>query len=347
MYEFFFWKCLYPFYETTLNGRKTFRYFDQYLANQKKSREEINEIQLNALSNLLVHCYTHVPYYRKTWESLDIHPSDISSLEQFAQLPVLTKEIVRENYTELIADNYTGKTITKTTGGSTGKPFQLEITRESYERRTAVAWRGYSWTGAMPGQKTVYLWGVELGKVPLKNRLKNDFYNLMFNRKYLNSFQMTKSNLREYCNKISKYKPKTIVAYVSPMHTLAEYIIEHDVPVYSPDTIITGAEPLYEHQREAIETRAMAAVLPWFEGCLNNLTRGSEYAATMVEVESVDPSSTTTISFTSASSRTRSSTSPIVASSLKAGTRTLTRPASFLFKTSPHELELRTPPSSL
>ena len=84
------------------------------------------------------------------------------SLDQLASgdvtgLPVLTKDDIRGNYEDFIAPAWRGRTINKTTGGSTGQPFRFEYTCESYERRMAVTMRGYSWAGARPGRRTRYM----------------------------------------------------------------------------------------------------------------------------------------------------------------------------------------------
>src|SRR3546814_11393663 len=80
-------------------------------------------------------------------------------MEDYARLPVLTKADIRTNFDRLKARNLQGQLLYKATGGSTGEPLRFGYTRESYERRTAVMWRGYGWTGARPGRRARYLWG--------------------------------------------------------------------------------------------------------------------------------------------------------------------------------------------
>lgn len=253
MYARLFKNVLYPFYESTLRGRGTFRYFREYQANQALSADALRAVQWQALSALLRHCHENVPFYRRQWDAMGIEPADIRSLEDFQRLPLLTKQMVKEHYEDLVAVNQRGKTMSKTTGGSTGVPFRFEFTRESHERRTAVAWRGYEWAGLGLGDRSVHLWGTDLGNVPGWKKWKGALHHRAFNRKMLNSFVMTRDNMADYVRAINDFKPVGIVSYVAPLHTLACFIREKGLSVRPPQLIITGAEPLHDFQRQDME----------------------------------------------------------------------------------------------
>src|SRR5690606_40337129 len=70
---------------------------------------------------------------------------------------------------------------------STGEPLRVGFTRESYERRIAVMYRGYGWSGGHHGRRTLYLWGQPAGGMGWKERL----YQSAFQRRTLNAFHMT------------------------------------------------------------------------------------------------------------------------------------------------------------
>src|SRR5689334_9782673 len=59
-------------------------------------KADVDANQLRRLSALLAHAEAHVPYYRELFKSLNLTSRDIRSLEDFAQLPILTKDIVRD-----------------------------------------------------------------------------------------------------------------------------------------------------------------------------------------------------------------------------------------------------------
>ncbi|MEN3158056.1 phenylacetate--CoA ligase family protein [Alkalimonas sp. NCh-2] len=274
LYFSFLSKHLYPLYES-LRGRKTHLYYREYLANQHKTPDEIAAIQLQKLKALLHHCQLHVPYYQKSWRELGFDPASVQSVADLNQLPLLTKSLVRQHYDELIASNFRGKNITKTTGGSTGEPFRFEHDRENYDRRQGVAWRGYGWAGYELGDKSLYYWGGAIGRVAKKAALKDKLYNMMLGRNVLNVFYMDKDNIHRFVDEIFSFKPHGIVGYTSPLFEVAQYILEKNIKVPSLGWIISAAEPLYESQREIIEQAFATKVFNTY-GCREFTLIGAE-----------------------------------------------------------------------
>jgi len=69
-------------------------------------REKLEEYQMQQLENLLKHAYENVPYYRKVFDKRGLKPKDIQNINDLKKLPYLTKEIIRENLQDFIAQNY-------------------------------------------------------------------------------------------------------------------------------------------------------------------------------------------------------------------------------------------------
>jgi phenylacetate-CoA ligase len=251
-YEQAFRRVLYPAYESGLRRRSTLSWLASYERDQWYSPEAIATLQFQRLKTLIEHCYREVPYYRHRWRELGIQPEDIRNLDDYARLPVLTKADIRENFADLQATSWHGRLLFKRTGGSTGEPLELGYTRESYDRRIAVMWRGYGWAGARPGRRTLYLWAGTVGTPGRAHQLKDNLYNALFARRVLNSFEMTESNLAAYADAIDQYRPSIIVGYVNPLAQLAQWMVETGRKVHRPDSVIGAAEALHPHQREII-----------------------------------------------------------------------------------------------
>ncbi|MDO8860426.1 hypothetical protein Q6D67_01840 [Haliea sp. E1-2-M8] len=266
VYASLFRKVIFPVYDRMLRRRGTAQALREYQANLGMSTEELRTLQLRKLKALLHHAHDQVPYYRQTWEALGIHPQDVHSLGDFAQFPVITKEIIQQHYSELRASGTQPTNIAKATGGSSGEPLRFEITRQSNELREAVMWRGYAWAGLQLGMKTAYLWGVNVGPSSLRQRLKDSGYHRFYNRKIFDSFGMNEENLASYVTALNTYKADAMVCYVSPLVTLANYILQSGNSVRSPKVILTGAEPLHEFQRSVIEQAFGCAVINTY-GC--------------------------------------------------------------------------------
>lgn len=266
---------LFPFYESILRRRDTLRYLDEANRVLEMSPEDVLKLQWQSLKELLNHAYENVPYYRKTWDEIGVKPDDINSMDDYYKLPVLTKEIVRKEYNDLIAMNHLGTSKKKSTGGSTGQPFSYEYNFESHKRREAIAMRGYGLAGAGLGVKTWQLWGQDLVHPGYFKSIKNKLFHRFYNRKICNSFEMTKDNIPLYIEEYNRFKPSAIVSYTSPLVQLATYILENNLDVHQPDTILTGAEPLYEFQRKLIEKAFESKVYNTY-GCREVMLIASE-----------------------------------------------------------------------
>ncbi|GGA40490.1 phenylacetate--CoA ligase family protein [Dyella nitratireducens] len=266
LYEAAFRRVLFPAYETGLRRRRTLAYLDGYRRDQWLAPEQIAALQWERLQQLLEHCYREVPYYRRRWRELGIAPRDIRNLDDYANLPTLSKADIREHFDELKADSWRDRLLYKATGGSTGEPMRFGFTRESNDRRTAVMWRGYEWAGSRMGRRTLFLWGGPVGDPTRAHQLKDRFYNAVFARRILNSFKMTEANMAEYADAIDRYRPDIIVAYVGPLVQLAQWLIASGRKIWQPHAIIGGAEAMHVFQRDAIQQAFMAPAFNTY-GC--------------------------------------------------------------------------------
>lgn len=274
-YEAVFRRVLYPFYESLVLRRDTLRYLAEYERSQWLSADAIAALQWQKLKALVDHCWREVPYYRRSWTALGVTPADIRTPADYAQLPRLTKADIRANFSDLVATSYRDRLLIKATGGSTGEPLRFGYTRESYERRSAIMWRGYDWAGARMGRRTLYLWGGAVGEPTRMQRLKDGLFHAAFARRVIDSFPMSESNMSEYADAIEAYRPEIIVAYVGPLARLAQWMLACRRRVHAPHAILGAAEALLDTQRETIE-RAFGAPVFNTYGCREFMLVASE-----------------------------------------------------------------------
>ena len=109
------------------------------------SPEQVRENQFRKLSALLAHAEAHVPYYRALFRSLGIRSQDIRNMEDFAKLPILTKDIIREKQTELVREDVPLGTLKPHfSGGSTGVPLKFYRSREYMVASDAGTYRNHN-----------------------------------------------------------------------------------------------------------------------------------------------------------------------------------------------------------
>ena len=253
MYAGLFRRALFPAYETLIQ-RGTHRFLAEYRRNQWLDAESIARIQLDKLNSLLEFCWDQVPYLDSAWRKSGLRPRRLESARELEDFPILTKQEITGNYLEMTSHPWRGRSMAKTTGGTTGDPFRFEYTMESYARRTAAMWRSYEWAGAGPGERTAYLWGVPTPK-RLRNRLKDNAYHWAFNRRVFNANAMLKeSDIADYARAIDQYRPVVLVGFVRSVLAMARWISRTGHSVRGLASIVTGAEALYEAERKEIES---------------------------------------------------------------------------------------------
>jgi phenylacetate-CoA ligase len=274
MYEHVFRRLLFPFYERVIKRRGTDSHLAHYERSQWLDPAQLEALQLAKLNSLLATCWEHVPFYVRHWRAAGLSPRPLTSVADLAHYPTIDKRAFSDHGGDMRARNFTGRTLTKTTGGSTGDPMRFEYSEESYARRTAVMWRGYRWAQAELGRRTAYLWGVGAPGPGLRG-LKDRLYHAAFNRQFLDSFTMTDANLGEYVERLNRFRPEIVVGYVAPLRLLASWITAHGASVHRPRGILSGAEALHQADREIIE-RAFGAPVFNTYGCRELMLLASE-----------------------------------------------------------------------
>ncbi len=242
-----------PAYETLLHRRKTLRYWKSLERTQWRAREELEQIQFEALLRLIQHAFAHCPYYREQWSQLGLKPGALESIDSFNRWPILSREIIRKNRLRLRAQIPGMTLMSKSTGGSSGEPLHFDLNSDSAQRREAAWHRGYSWARAEPGQKVLYLWGVPLTPRSKWADRKDALYRAIYRRTLLNTFDLSEERVPEYLERLNRCKPDAIVAYAHSLYAFARMLEERNLCPYSPKGIVVGAEKLHPFQRRLIE----------------------------------------------------------------------------------------------
>jgi len=111
------------------------------------SREELQAMQFAGIKQVVKHAFEHVPYYRRLYQGLDVHPEDIKDLKDFQSLPFLPQEDVKNHLDTLVSPELLHKTYLSSTGGTTGQPMQFHISSSFWRWSQALAIRGEGWYG--------------------------------------------------------------------------------------------------------------------------------------------------------------------------------------------------------
>jgi phenylacetate-CoA ligase len=128
------------------------------------------------------------------------------------------------------------------------------VTRESYEWRTAVSDRGYSWAGAEEGRRSFYVWGEPATAGSLLKRIKTGLQHGLQNRTYFDSWSLDDAKKRECVDRINGIRPQALVGYAGNLVEMARFARNNPgLLKWKAKTLVTAAEGLHAGQRELLE----------------------------------------------------------------------------------------------
>ncbi|NBC05218.1 MAG: hypothetical protein GVY20_16160 [Bacteroidetes bacterium] len=214
------------------------------------SYERLVEHQNKKLRSIIHHAYQHVPYYREVFDGNGIKPKDIRTKQDLPAIPVLTKEIVRERYDDLIADNAEQfNPYENMTSGSTGMPLKFLQDKNVSIARFTFFWRIWKMAGYKPYMRWAQVDGMFLGSE--ENPWK---YNRMLNSLQISAFFLDQQNCKRILDKLSEFNPKILRGYPTAIYTLAQFIDHTSYEInFSLKSIITYSENLLPEYRSKIE----------------------------------------------------------------------------------------------
>ena len=248
------WRKPLIFFLLYVSGSKIPRCLKQIKKYEYLNSEDLRELTNKKLEQLLIHAYENVPYYRRVLGQSGVIAEGRVKLERFSDIPVLTKEIIGQEWRDLRSKDYKNrKPYENTSGGSTGEPIRF-VQDEKY-RDWNFANKIYykTFVGQDVGDKEFRLWGSERDLLEGKEKLSTRIRNWLYNRAELNAFKMTEEDMVLFVNKINRAKPTWIEAYTQPMYELAKFIKNNNLKIYSPKGVLTSAGTLYSEIKDLIE----------------------------------------------------------------------------------------------
>lgn len=220
------------------------------------ANDDLIGFQDKYLKRLLLYAYHNVTYYNTVFRDIGIIKNGKVDLSKFNEIPLLTKEIIREHPKELISKDYTKrKWYYNSSGGSTGEPvrFIQDDLYAAWSDATYYYWHNDILGIDEPNVKKVIITGSErellLGSTGWRTKIVNWLTNTIF----LNSLSMSKQDMERYVNIINSYKPDLIRGYASSLYELCAHAEREGMKVHTPKLVTSSAAVLNEGMRQKIE----------------------------------------------------------------------------------------------
>jgi phenylacetate-CoA ligase len=234
-------------------GRNYVRHRKFLEESQWWKRQALMDFQWREMRALVEHAFKTVPYYQKKYADVGIRLQDIQTPQDFARLPVLTRQEIQAHREEMRSTAYRGRFMPHATGGSSGVPTRFYLTIESYDWRTACTERVYSYTGCKLGEPSLYLWGALIGKVPTWKALKIKAFEKFRGQLFFSTFAQTDDQWAEILKQAKRHRPKFVVGYNSSLEGFAKFLLANKLTLPSVQAVIAAAEPLFPSTRAVLE----------------------------------------------------------------------------------------------
>jgi phenylacetate-CoA ligase len=229
----------------------------KYLSNirdiPRNSQAEICNTQMGKLVKALGNAYANIPYYRELFDNCSIVVDELNLPKDFSKIPVLAKEVFRQDSCLFINKNYNEPVSNEVTSGTLGKPLIIPIDRYKSAFIRAVMYRNYGWYNIDVGDKQARFWGIpSTPKLHLRESLKD----LCANRIRLSAFNISDDAFKQFVNKLRKFKPKYFYGYPSLLYKFSQWLSDNQITMndLNLSTIICTGEVLYDFQRKGIES---------------------------------------------------------------------------------------------
>jgi phenylacetate-CoA ligase len=228
-------------------------YLREFERSQYWPDETLKSVQLGRLQLLIDHAWRNCPAYRARFEAAGFNPADLKSLDDLKSLPFLEKEDIQRNRDGLLASNWPkGDLLTNWTGGSTGVPVPLFVSKSRHRSRWAATMRHNRWAGWDIGDKFGAIWGArqDIARVGLASRLRAGLLERVV---ALDTGCVTEEQMRAFNERLKHTRPRVILAYAQGASLFARYLRANGQTAYQPQAMVTSAEVLDGPSRRLIE----------------------------------------------------------------------------------------------
>ncbi|KHO46585.1 MAG: CapK related-protein [archaeon GW2011_AR3] len=220
------------------------RHYRKIKKNLGLTSGELEKYQDEKFRKIILHAYLTVPFYRKALDKEGVSPQSVKGVADIYKLSIISKEELRAMPPQQILSSKFAKStlISVNTGGSTGKPFRVYLSKAENKVRIAEGYRIFALHGYNIFDK--------IGTAGYHPPRKDKANALGMLRKVGIPFTAT---MQECVRILQKEKPEVLDGYPSRLNLIALYAIEHHIKMYRPKAIFTNSEMMFPQMRKNIK----------------------------------------------------------------------------------------------
>ncbi len=215
------------------------------------SADEIAHRQAAVLRKMLEYAGTHCALYRERFKACRFDPATAALPEGLAQLPVLTKDDVRDRGAELYSDEYQLEDLVEAkTGGSTGVSLRIHADTRCQAMRNAAAMRSDGWAGWQAGLPVAALWGNPPAFDAVRPWLRNALYDRLT---FLDTMNMTPATMAAFFRECERRSPIVLFGHAHSLYLYASFLRDELLKPSPPAGIVSTSMMLLDPERRVIE----------------------------------------------------------------------------------------------
>jgi phenylacetate-CoA ligase len=226
--------------------------------NIERSRSDVAWLEQERLRRLreTIAAAVKTPYYQKQFQSIFGGMPDIDTFtfEDLQRIPILSKEVLREDPESLLAVPKEQADV-GSTSGSSGRPVKFWLSKDRGAKEFAYITSFWSRIGFVPGKsRRAVLRGVSIDRADAQPYQ----WDPALLELRLSPFQFTPENMHRYCELFEEYNIEFLHGYPSAINVFANYVVHSG---WQPPACFKGILPASEAtlpQHRALFERAFA-----------------------------------------------------------------------------------------
>ena len=228
-----------------------YKYINKYRNYNEFGYDELLRMQFSNLKSILFYAYDHCEYYRKLFDRNGISIHKFDNFEMMREIPILTKELIRENQSNLLSKGIKKNLLFEDrTGGSSGVPLSFYRDKGCLQKRRAQELFFDHWMGYEIGDKIglfVAAKHMPAGIKGFRRRFRNETSDrfLAFDPSNIDD-----AYLEDFLGKFRKYEPDFIKCFPNSLYIFSNYLKRKGIDDIVVNGISCTGETLHDYQRE-------------------------------------------------------------------------------------------------
>jgi phenylacetate-CoA ligase len=207
--------------------------------------------QFTRIGALITHAFERIPFYHSLYQHAGFQPGDLKSWDDFAKLPVITRDDVAANYPDSIVDQRIPKDqlIITYTGGSSGKVVHVVYDVRAYSLFEVAAGRLFRMAfNYLPWHRQLY---ITSNPHPVRS----------FLGMYPTYFVHILAPIPKVIETLRRVKPHLLVCYPSTLRQVAQQMSDEEIAALPLKAISVNSEMSSQRERDEWQQRFSCPVL--------------------------------------------------------------------------------------